>query len=235
MHSSLSHQDSRNNFLLQLQGVGFSYPKQEPALSDIHIDLPVGTYLMVTGASGAGKTTLLRIMALACRPTLGGISMLNDLPWGLSYAQRVQLRQRIGFVFQDLRLINHLTIMENVSLPLTFTRRLTKQVTAQVADLLEWVGLGKKLHHRPEHLSDGEKQRVALARAVVSRPDLLLADEPAGRLGQEYEHRAHQLLNVLHENGTTIVHATHNTQVLRHHQGPVCSLKQGRITWHRMT
>ncbi|MEM7046327.1 MAG: ATP-binding cassette domain-containing protein [Pseudomonadota bacterium] len=223
-----------DDVLLQMAGVGFSYPKQQPALQEIHIDLPIGSYLMITGPSGAGKTTLLRLMALALRPSVGEVRMMECAPWTLPYPKRAQMRQRIGFVFQDLRLIDHLTIMENVSLPLTLTRRLTKQVTAQVADLLEWVGLGEKLETRPLHLSDGEKQRVALARAVIARPVLLLADEPAGRLGQEYEHRAHQLLHVLHQNGTTIVHATHNTHVLRRHDGPVCSLKAGRMTWHRV-
>ncbi|HEY8289983.1 MAG TPA: ATP-binding cassette domain-containing protein, partial [Acetobacteraceae bacterium] len=151
-------------------------------LRDISFTLPEGAFRWLLGPSGAGKTSMLRLMYLAIRPTSGRLTLLGTPIEAASRRALPPLRRRIGVVFQDFRLLAHLTAYDNVALPLRLSGRPEGQIRADVTEMLRWVGLGRKTTVRPAELSGGEQQRVAIARAVISRPDLLLADEPTGNL-----------------------------------------------------
>src|SRR5579883_2901826 len=173
--------------MVRFERVGLSYPgtagRDGPeVLHDITCELPDGCFRWLLGPSGAGKTSLMRLMYLAVRPSRGRLDLLGT---AVDHAPRralVGLRRRIGVVFQDFRLLDHLSAFDNVALPLRIAGRPEGQIRADVGEMLRWVGLAKQAGARPAELSGGEQQRVAIARAVINRPSLLLADEPTGNL-----------------------------------------------------
>ncbi|MCW8307718.1 ATP-binding cassette domain-containing protein [Acidiphilium sp. PA] len=202
------------------------------ALDDIDFDIPDGGFRWLTGPSGAGKTSLLKLMYLAARPSSGRIDLLNTDTLRLDRRGTALLRRRIGVVYQDFRLLRHLSAYDNVALPLRLARRKEVQVRADVTELLRWVGLAGRLDHRPEELSGGEQQRVAIARAVITRPSLLLADEPTGNLDDDQAERLMHLIRSLNRMGTTIIVATHNMGLVARHPAPVLELVDGRLVRH---
>lgn len=183
-------------------------------LSDINFTLEPGSFHFLTGASGAGKTSLLSLMYLGRKPTRGLVSMFGQSINKLERKQLWGLRQRIGVVFQDFRLLPHLSAFDNVALPLRIMGRPEKETRNNVGELLEWVGLGDYKNALPLTLSGGQQQRVAIARAVIGRPKLLLADEPTGNLDDEIGFRLMNLFEQLNRMGTTIVIATHNHAIM---------------------
>jgi cell division transport system ATP-binding protein len=191
--------------------------------------LPDGAFRWLLGPSGAGKTSLLRLMYLAVRPTRGRLAILGT---DIDTAERrvlPRLRRRIGVVFQDFRLLPHLSAFDNVALPLRIAGRPEGQIKADVGEMLRWVGLAKQAAARPAALSGGEQQRVAIARAVINRPDLLLADEPTGNLDDAQAERLMQLLKELNRLGTTVVVATHSDALVRRHPSAALRLERGRL------
>ena len=140
-----------------------------------------------------------------------------------------RLRRRIGVVFQDFRLLPHLTAFENVALPLRLAGNTDAQIQADVTELLRWVGLARKLHTIPDELSGGEQQRVAIARAVIGRPSLLLADEPTGNLDEAQAERLMILLRELNRLGTTVVVASHNDALVNRYPASSLRLDHGRL------
>lgn len=183
-------------------------------LSDVNFTLEPGSFHFLTGASGAGKTSLLSLMYLGRKPTRGLVSMFGQNINKLERKQLWSLRQRIGVVFQDFRLLPHLSAFDNVALPLRIMGRPEKETRNNVGELLEWVGLGDYKNALPQTLSGGQQQRVAIARAVIGRPKLLLADEPTGNLDDEIGFRLMNLFEQLNRMGTTIVIATHNNAIM---------------------
>jgi len=179
-------------------------------LRDVTLDLPAGSFHFLTGPSGAGKTTLLRLMYLAERPTRGLISLFGEDISRLKRRDLADLRRRIGVVFQDFRLLSHLSAFDNVALPLRVAGVSEERVKKNVSELLEWVGLADKMNARPPTLSGGQQQRVAIARAVIARPALLLADEPTGNVDDVMAIRLLRLFEELNRFGTTLILATHN-------------------------
>ena len=179
-------------------------------LHDISLRLEEGSFHFLTGASGAGKSTLLRLMYLASQPSRGLISLFGHDISTTPRRELPVLRRRIGVVFQNFRLIDHLTTMENVALPLRVSGASEMQIKSNVLELLSWVGLSDQIDARPPTLSGGQKQRVAIARAVITRPKLLLADEPTGNVDDQIAMRLMHLFEELNKLGTTIVLATHN-------------------------
>ena len=157
----------------------------------------------MAGPSGAGKSSLLKLMHLAQRPSIGSIQMFGRDVAGLSRGEAALMRRRIGVVFQDFRLLDHLSALENVALPLRIGGQRTDKVRKHVAELLAWVGLADHLHALPPTLSGGQQQRVAIARAVVARPNLLLADEPTGNVDDRIAVRLLYLFEELNKLGTT--------------------------------
>ena len=196
--------------VIKFQNVGVRYGLGPEILRDISLRLEEGSFHFLTGASGAGKSTLLRLMYLASQPSRGLISLFgHDISTTPKHELPV-LRRRIGVVFQNFRLIDHLTTMENVALPLRVSGASEKQIKSNVLELLSWVGLSDQIDARPPTLSGGQKQRAAIARAVITRPKLLLADEPTGNVDDQIAMRLMHLFEELNKLGTTIVLATHN-------------------------
>jgi cell division transport system ATP-binding protein len=199
-------------------------------LHDITFALPEGAFRWLLGPSGAGKTSVLRLMYLAIRPTSGRLTLLGTSVDSAPRRALPLLRRRIGVVFQDFRLLTHLSAFDNVALPLRLSGRPEGQIRADVTEMLRWVGLGRKTAVRPLELSGGEQQRVAIARAVITRPDLLLADEPTGNLDDDQALRLMQLLNEMNRLGTTVVVATHNQSLVSRFAAPALRLEQGRLS-----
>ena len=196
--------------MLQFDNVGLRYGMGPEILRDLSFAVDPGSFQFLTGPSGAGKTTLLRLMLLSLRPTRGVITMFGRDAMSLDKTAITQVRRKIGVIFQDFRLLGHLTAYENVALPLRVQGRDESSYRAQVSELLGWVGLGDRLEAVPEVLSGGEQQRVAIARALISQPDLLLADEPTGNVDPPMARRLVRLFIELHKSGTSVVIATHD-------------------------
>jgi len=199
--------------------VGLRYGTGAEVLRDLDFTLSAGGFYFLTGASGAGKTSLLKLLYLAQRPTRGRIRLFGE---DLSEAPREALpdfRRRIGVVFQDFRLIRHLSAYDNVALPLRIAGRDEAEIGSAVREMLDWVGLGDRAGARPATLSGGEQQRVAIARAVITQPDLLVADEPTGNVDSEMAKRLLHLFSAMNGFGTTVVVATHDLGLIESNHG----------------
>jgi cell division transport system ATP-binding protein len=201
-------------------------------LHDLTFTLPDGTFRWLLGPSGAGKTSVLRLMYLDIRPSRGRLNVLDTDIGAAARSALPRLRRRIGVVFQDFRLLSHLSAFDNVALPLRLAGRPEGQIRADVTEMLRWVGLGRKNAVRPAELSGGEQQRVAIARSVIGRPSLLLADEPTGNLDDAQAERLMQLFKELNRLGTTVVVATHNDALVGRHPAAALRLEGGRLVGH---
>ena len=200
--------------IVEFDRVGLRYGTGAEVLRDLDFRLAAGGFYFLTGPSGAGKTSLLKLLYLAQRPTRGRIRLFGD---ELADAPREALpmyRRRIGVVFQDFRLVRHLSAFDNVALPLRIAGRLEAEVESSVREMLAWVGLADRASARPPTLSGGEQQRVAIARAVIARPELLVADEPTGNVDSDMAGRILHLLTALNRLGTTIIVATHDVALI---------------------
>jgi cell division transport system ATP-binding protein len=218
-------QDGR---MIRFDDVGLSYLGSE-VLRELSFVVPEGAFRWLLGPSGAGKTSLLRLMYLAVRPTRGRVMLLGTDVVKQKRRALPKLRRRIGVVFQEFRLLGHLSAYDNVALPLRLAGRPEGQISADVTEMLKWVGLAKRADARPPQLSGGEQQRVAIARAVVIRPSLLLADEPTGNLDDVQAERLMQLFREMNRLGTTVVVATHNQGLVSQLNAPLLRLQHGRL------
>ena len=215
--------------MLRFENVGLRYGMGPEVLRDVSFEIRPNSFQFLTGPSGAGKTSLLRLLFLALRPTRGLISMFDRDATRLDAGQVASLRRRIGLVFQDFRLLDHLTTYENVALPLRVQGRDESAYRKEVIELLHWVGLGDRLHALPPILSGGEKQRAAIARALISRPELLLADEPTGNVDPPLARRLLRLFVELHKSGTAILMATHDVTLMDQYDARRLVLAEGRL------
>ena len=202
-------------------------------LRDVSFNLEAGSFHFLTGPSGAGKTSLLRLLFLAMKPTRGFISLFGEDVSTLQRSQIPDMRRRIGVVFQDFRLLDHMTTFENVALPLRVRREPRSRYKKDVVELLEWVDLGDRINVLPEVLSGGEKQRAAIARAIVGQPDLLLADEPTGNVDPALATRLLRLFVELNKLGTTVLIATHDYGLLDQFDAPRLNISGGELTVSR--
>ncbi len=216
--------------MINFEAVGFRYPTGTQVFDGVNLSVPRGSFHFLVGPSGSGKSSLLRLMYLAARPTAGRVMLFGRDTAGLDRTELALLRRRIGVVFQDFRLIDHLNIVDNVALPLRIAGAPSGEIVEPVVALLRWVGLGGQLDARPATLSGGEQQRVAIARAVIARPDLLVADEPTGNVDDQIGWRLLRLFAELNRLGTTVVVATHNEAMIRRMDVPVIRLDSGRVT-----
>ena len=214
---------------MRFQGVGMRYGREPETLRDVDLNLGPGSFHFLTGASGAGKTSLLKLIHLSHRPSRGLASLFGRDVLSLPRQELPFLRRRIGVVFQDFRLLDHLNALDNVALPLRLAGRKPKDYAADVHELLNWVGLGERLDALPPTLSGGEKQRLALARAVVARPELILADEPTGNVDAETARRLIRLLAELNRMGATVLIATHDLTLVKAERRPVLHIEGGRV------
>lgn len=215
--------------MVRFDNVGMRYGPGPEVLRDLSFDLPRGSFQFLTGPSGAGKTSLLRLIYLAARPSRGLVSFFGRDSSTLPRTELPMLRRRIGVVFQEFKLLNHLSVFDNVALPLRVSGRHVSDYAEDVIELLSWVGLGDKIGASPATLSGGEKQRVAIARAVVNQPEILIADEPTGNVDHEMGMRLLRLFVELNKLGTTIVLATHDLQLVRMLDAPVMTLSNGHL------
>jgi cell division transport system ATP-binding protein len=200
--------------LLRFDNVGLRYGVGPEVLRDLDFSIAPQSFQFLTGPSGAGKTTMLKLMLLSLKPTRGTIHIFGAEAGALSKDEITALRRRIGVVFQDFRLLDHLTTYENVALPLRVMERDEAGYRAEVVELLRWVGLGDRMNALPPVLSGGEKQRAAIARALIVRPELLLADEPTGNVDPSLARRLLRLFVELHKSGTAVVIATHDLSLM---------------------
>ncbi|MFM1814477.1 MAG: transporter subunit: ATP-binding component of superfamily [Pseudomonadota bacterium] len=215
--------------MIRLDNVGLRYGNGSEVLREVNFHLKPGSFHFLSGASGAGKTSLLRMLFMSISPTRGHISLFDQDVTHITPGQRAELRRRIGIVFQDFRLLDHLTTWDNVALPLRVTGKRIKDYKEDVTDLLQWVGLGDRMHVFPSVLSGGEKQRAAIARAVIGKPELLLADEPTGNVDPQMARRLLRLFVELNRLGTSVVIATHDHQLMRHFKAPRLDLHEGHV------
>ena len=216
--------------MIRFENVGMRYGMGPEVLRDVSFHLAPASFHFLTGPSGAGKTSLLKLMFLATRPSRGLITMFGQDIATLPRAELPPLRRRIGVVFQEFRLLDHLTTYENVALPLKIQGKRENSYRADVEELLAWVGLGDRMNAKPPTLSGGEKQRAAIARAVVAPPEVLLADEPTGNVDPEMGQRLLRLFVELNRLGTSVLIATHDRALVESAGAPELVLRDGRLT-----
>ncbi|WP_427969761.1 cell division ATP-binding protein FtsE [Altererythrobacter sp.] len=205
----------RQGDIVTFDNVGLRYGTDPEVLRNLSFSLHPGRFYFLTGASGAGKTSLLKLLYLAQRPSRGAIRMFGQDMITLPRARLPGFRRRLGVVFQDFRLVDHLTAFENVALPLRVAGVRDGELRKPVAEMLEWVGLAHRSEAVPAQMSGGEQQRVAIARAVIARPELLVADEPTGNVDPEMALKLLRLFEALNRLGTTVVVATHDVHLLK--------------------
>ncbi len=215
--------------MIRFENVGLRYGLGPEILRDLSFRIDGHSFQFLTGPSGAGKTSLLRMLFLSLKPTRGLISMFEQDTATLSKDDRATLRRRIGIVFQDFRLLDHLTTYENIALPLRVLGKDEATYRAEVVELLQWVGLGERMYSLPPVLSGGEKQRAAIARAVIARPQLLLADEPTGNVDPNLGQRLLRLFIELNKSGTSVVIATHDIALMDEYDARRLVLHEGRL------
>jgi lipoprotein-releasing system ATP-binding protein len=206
------------NYMIRITDLhkSFTMGSQElTVLKGIDLEIPRGQMVAIVGASGAGKSTMLHIMGMLDRPTKGTVYFDNQDLFQMSEAQQAEFRnRRIGFVFQFHHLLPEFTALENACMPALIQRRPIEEIEQEATTLLQEVGLGQRLHHKPGELSGGEQQRVAVARALIQKPDLVLADEPTGNLDTHTGESLFGLLRDLNRTRkTTFVIVTHNDKL----------------------
>lgn len=216
--------------MITLEHIAMEYTPGQPILKDVSLTLERGSFHFLTGPSGAGKSTLLSLLSLQGRATHGKFHMFGENVTNMRREELPRLRRRIGIVLQDYRLLDHLTVIENVSLPLKVAGEDEETIIPKAMELLEWVGLADHQNAKPATLSGGQKQRTAIARAVITKPDILLADEPTGNLDTDLAHRFMYLFEALNQTGTTVLVATHDEHLISAFNYPTLRLKDGSLT-----
>ncbi|MCA0367877.1 MAG: ATP-binding cassette domain-containing protein [Proteobacteria bacterium] len=215
---------------VRLSGVGFGYAGAPDVLRDVNLILPRGSFHFLTGPSGAGKSSLLRLLTLADRPIKGTIRLFGTDVTRIQRRNIPAFRRRMGVVFQDFRLLDHLSAFENVALPLRLAGQERARYAADVEEMLRWVGLGDRLSAPPPTLSGGEKQRLAIARAVITRPGLIVADEPTGSVDAAMADKLLRLFQSLNRLGATVLIASHDQALAERSGARVLRLNDGRLS-----
>jgi len=218
--------------VIRFDNVGLRYGDGPEILRDINFTIPPGSFQFMTGPSGAGKTSLLRLMFMGLKPTRGLVSIFDEDSALMSRQDAARWRRRIGIVFQDFRLLDHMSVYENVALPLRVKGGEESTYRAQVRDLLHWVGLDHCIESFPPLLSGGEKQRTAIARALIDQPEILLADEPTGNVDPPMAARLLRLFIELNRLGTAVVIATHDPLLMEQLDARRMILEEGRLSIH---
>jgi len=225
-----SRRSQREAYLIRVENVGLSYGLGPEILSDLNFGIEPKSFQFLTGASGAGKTTLLRMLFLSLKPARGTITVFGKDATRLNKKTLSRLRRRIGIVFQEFRLLDHMTTYDNVALPYRVLGREEVSYRSDVVDLLKFVGLGDRMHAMPPVLSGGEKQRAAIARALITKPELLLADEPTGNVDPPLAKRLLRLFVELNRLGTSVVIATHDIGLMNQFDARRLVLHEGRLS-----
>lgn len=225
----LQTNSSHNMDVVRFERVGLRYGRGPEILSDLNMRLRRGSFTFLTGPSGAGKSTLLKLCYMNLKQSRGLINLFENDISVMSRAEEQATKRRIGVVLQDFRLIDHLSVFENVALPLRVTGQSRTDYTRDVVELLQWVGLGHRMDAMPQTLSGGEQQRAAIARAVIAKPDLLIADEPTGNVDPIIGRRLLRLFSEMNRMGTTVLIATHDVELIRELQTDVLRIDNGQL------
>lgn len=215
--------------IVRFDDVSMRYGRGPEVLRDLTFALEPGSFHFVTGPSGAGKSSLLKLIYLAAKPSKGLIHLFGQDISRVAVKDQPFLRRRIGVVFQEFRLLEHLTAFDNAALPLRIAGAKPDEYRSDVAELLTWVGLKNRMHAMPATLAGGEKQRLAIARAVVARPDIILADEPTGNVDHDMAMRIYRLFVELNRLGATILIATHDQDLVARSGRPVLHIEAGHV------
>jgi cell division transport system ATP-binding protein len=215
---------------ISLNAVGLRYDEGPDVLADVSLTIPAGSFHFLTGPSGAGKTSLLSLMYLAKRPSRGSVILFGENATEAKRGRLALMRRRLGVVFQDFRLLDHMTAFDNVALPLRVAGVSPGVVQRDVSELLKWVGLEEEMGKHPAALSGGQQQRVAIARAVVNRPKFILADEPTGNVDDAIALRLMMLFVEMHKIGSSVIIATHNMSLVERFPFPRLHLEDGVVT-----
>lgn len=218
-----------SDFIAEFFAVGHQYKEAPELFKGATFNIENGSFHFLTGPSGSGKSSLLRMLYLGLKPTWGSFRLFGEDPLKMKPSAFPPLRQKLGVVFQEFKLLDHLKVIDNVSLPLCVRGVDVKQAHRCAEELLQWVGLEDFLNVYPSILSGGQKQRVAIARAVVARPQLLLADEPTGNVDDDMALKLLHLFEELNKMGTTIIIATHNQRLLERSPNPHLIIRDGTI------
>lgn len=215
--------------MIRCTNISLEYVVGKPVLRQVNLHLEPGSFTFVSGASGAGKSSLLSLLSLSLKPTAGSLHLFGADVTDLPREELPLMRRKIGTVFQDFQLLNHLSVAENIALPLKIMGETKAEMHTKVTELMEWIGLDGLADVRPPMLSGGQKQRVAIARAVINKPLLILADEPTGNLDHELSMKLMHLFRSLNKVGTTVVFATHDDSLLTAFDYPTIYLRDGQL------
>lgn len=219
-----------NEMVIKFENVSKKFSPAITAVSDINLEIQGGEFVFIVGPSGAGKSTLLRLLAKEYAPTSGKI-FIDDIDVSRIKSKDIPLyRRKIGFVFQDFKLLDNRTVHENVALALEVRGQDEDDIRKEVERVLKLFEIWDRRNLFPAQLSGGEAQRTAIARAIVGKPDILIADEPTGDLDPQTSWSVLQLLNEINSWGTTIIMATHNAEIVNTLKRRVVSIKMGKIT-----
>lgn len=209
--------------------VTFAYAQGEEVFRDASFAIPKGGFFFLTGASGSGKSSLLKLIYNANKYYLGSLKVMGQEMKDIKESQLPDFRRKIGIVFQEFHLFDHLSTMDNVALPLTLKGEPLTQAREKAAELLSWIGLGSFLHKMPTILSGGQRQRVAMARAIINDPDIILADEPTGHVDDANAMKIMALFQSLHDKGKTLILSTHNRSIMDTMGYPKLIIEKGTV------
>ena len=218
-----------NTTIIDMQDVSAKYGDNPAIFSGINLEIYPGSFHFLTGASGVGKTTLLSLMYMANTPATGKLSVFGNDISKMNRDQMAMMKRRMGVIFQNYRLLDNLTVFDNVVLPLIIAGKSQKYIDKYVPDLLQWIGLGKYIYETPAVLSGGQKQRVAIARAVITKPDLIIADEPTGNVDDDMAIKLLYLFVELNRMGTAVIIATHSKTLIDKFNYPVIEIKNKKL------
>ena len=216
--------------MIRLDKVGMRYGSGPEVLREVNLTLNRGEFMFLMGPSGAGKTTLFRVLGLLNMPSTGRLTMFDKDVATMSREQLTAQRRRIGMVFQDFRLLDHLSAFDNIALPLRINGGQDEQIGGFVSEMLGWLGLAELIEAKPPTLSMGQRQLVAVARAVVTRPNLLLCDEPTSNIDSKLARRLMHLFTQLSKLGTAVLISTHNDDLVERYGHPVLHMDNGRLS-----
>lgn len=215
--------------MIEFNNVTKTYKKDFTAVKNINLSIAQGEFLFVIGKSGAGKSTLIKLLLKEINPTEGVIKYNNQNITKIRKRNISEYRRKIGFIFQDYRLLPKLTVYENIAFAMEMICCNSKNIRREVPLVLSMVGLSDKAKSYPDELSGGEQQRVAIARAVINKPETIIADEPTGNLDDDTSKEIMKILTEINKRGTTIIMATHDRDIVKKYQRRVVELKNGVI------